>query len=148
MTPRSEIRKPTLMEAEMVATDRVRDFKDLIVWQLARELHMMIYGLVERFPAEERYALNTQIRRAAQSVGANIAEGFGRYSHKENIQFCRRARGSAFELRDRIVTAADAGFVTEEEYDQAEALARRVIQTINGYVRATDNRLSGQKEDN
>jgi len=57
----------------------VRDFKDLVAWKLARTLRILIYVLVKKLPREERFALNSQLRRAAQSIGANIAEGFGRY---------------------------------------------------------------------
>jgi len=118
---------------------------DLVVWRLARELRIIVYSLVKKLPAEEKYALNTQMRRAAQSIGANIAEGFGRYSYRENIQFCRQARGSAFEIRDHLVTAIDAGFISKNAYDEADALAQRVIQTINGYVRSTTDRLTRAK---
>jgi len=88
--PKLEIRNSKFVKAEPVALDSVRDFKDLLVWQLARELRILIYTLVKKFPTEERYALSTQMRRAAQSIGANIAEGFRRYSYRENIQFCRQ----------------------------------------------------------
>jgi four helix bundle protein len=135
--------------SKLVLRDRlgpVKDFKDLLTWQLARELRMRIYDLVRKFPREELYALNSQLRRAAQSIGANIAEGFGRYSYRENIQFCRQARGSAFEVRDHLVTALDAGFISNDEYTDADALAQRVIQTLNGYIRATNNRLAKSPE--
>ena len=104
--PKFEIRNSKFVKAESAALDTVRDFKDLLVWQLARELRILIYTFVKKFPAQERYALNTQMRRA-QSMGANIAEGFGRYSYRENIQFCRPSRSSAFEVRDHLVTAAE-----------------------------------------
>jgi four helix bundle protein len=119
---------------------QVRHVKDLVVWQLAREPRIPIYGLVKKFPADERYALNAQMRRAAQSIGANIAERFARYSYRENSQFCRQSRGSAFEIRDRLVTALDAGPISGEAYEDAEALAQRVLQTLNGYIQSTRKR--------
>jgi four helix bundle protein len=94
---------------------------------------------------DERFALSSQLRRAVQSIGANIAEGFGRYSYQENIQFNRQARGSAYEVRNHLVTALDAGFITKEEYAEADALAQRVIQSLNGYIRATSQRLADSK---
>lgn len=118
----------------------VRDFKDLDAWNLARSLRILIYVLLKKLPIEERFALNGQLRRAVQSIGANIAEGFGRYSSQENIQFCRQARGSAYEVRDHLVTAADAKFISESEYTEADSLAQRVIQVLNGYIRATSER--------
>lgn len=144
--PKLEIRNSKFVKLESNSLDTVRDFKDLLVWKLARELRVQIYVLVRNFPPEERFALNTQMRRAAQSIGANIAEGFGRYSYRENIQYCRQARGSAFEIRDHLVTAVDAEFITQEEYAQSDALAQRVIQTLNGYIRSTATRLSESKK--
>src|SRR5690349_15295025 len=136
-----ETRNSKFVKPDTGSLATVRDFKDLLVWKLARELRVQVYTLVKKFPPEERYALNTQMRRAAQSIGANIAEGFGRYSYRENIRYCRQARGSAFEVRDHLVTAADAAFITKDEYAESDALAQRVIQTINGYIRSTNSRL-------
>jgi four helix bundle protein len=141
-----ETRNTKLEGTQTAAVAPVRDFKDLDVWKSTRNLRMLIYVLVKNFPAEERLALNTQLRRAIQSVGANIAEGFGRYSYQENIQFCRQARGSAYEVRDHLVTAADACFISKAEYDEAEALAQRVIQTLNGYIRSTTKRQAESKK--
>ena len=100
----------------------------------------MSYALCTKFPADERYGLISQLRRAAVSVTANIAEGFGRFSYQENIQFCRQARGSAFEVRDHLTTAFDQGYITLDEMKAADNLAQRVIQTLNGYIRASKAR--------
>ena len=124
----------------------VRDFKDLDTWKLARSLRNLIYVLLKKLPVEERFALNGQLRRAVQSIGANVAEGFGRYSYQENIQFCRQARGSAYEVRDHLVTAADAKFISEAEYAEADSLAQRVIQVLNGYIRATTKRQTESRK--
>ena len=82
----------------------------------------------------------SQIRRAAVSVTANIAEGFGRYSYQENIQFCRQSRGSVYELRDHFTTALDAGYITKQQYSVLDRQAISVIKLINGYVRSTKER--------
>ena len=66
-----EIRNSNLEDASTSALAPVRDFKDLDAWKLARTLRILIYVLVKKLPAEERFALNSQIRRAAQSIGAN-----------------------------------------------------------------------------
>src|SRR3974390_256277 len=145
--PKFENRNSKFVDSEPAPLDAVRDFMDLVVWRLARELRIIVYSLVKKLPAEEKYALNTQMRRAAQSIGANIAEGFGRYSYRENIQFCRQARGSAFEIRDHLVTAVDAQFITRNEFIESDALAERVIQSINGYIRATKNRIVQSKSE-
>ena len=123
---------------------RVRDFTDLQVWQLARNLRQEKYCLVRALPTEERYALSRQFRRAATSITANIAEGFGRCSFQENIQFCRLARGSAYEIRDHLITAKDQGFLSDQDYHRIEILAQRVIQTLNGYIRSTKARQKAE----
>jgi four helix bundle protein len=119
---------------------RIRDFTDLEVWQLARDLRRYAFKETAKFPADERFGLSQQLRRAANSVTANIAEGFGRYSYQENIQFCRFARGSIYELRDHLITAADQGYLPPEDRSRLDALAQRVIQVLNGYIRSTQAR--------
>ena len=135
-----ETRNSKLEDTPIATLAPVHDFRDLVAWKLARTLRILIYVLVKKLPMEERFALNSQLGRAAQSIGANIAEGFGRYSYQENIQFCRQARGSVYEVRDHLVTAADAKFISEAEYTEADTLAQRVIQVLNGYIRATAKR--------
>ena len=125
---------------------QIKDFTDLQVWQLARELRKLIYGLIHSFPSEEKFGLSAQLRRAAVSITANIAEGFGRYSYQENIQFCRLARGSAFEVRDHLITALDQEYLTTEQHRIADSLAQRVIQTINGYIRSTKIRQADKAQ--
>lgn len=124
----------------------VQDFTDLQVWRLARELRKLSYGLLCGFPTEERYVLSSQLRRAAISITANIAEGFGRYSYQENLQYCRQARGSAFELRDHLITALDLNYITPELHKKTNELAQRVIQTLNGYIRSTKALQAGRKQ--
>ena len=135
-----EIRNSKFGPENFVQVGPVRDFTDLQVWRLARELRKLTYNLMRGFPSEERYVLSSQLRRAAISITANIAEGFGRYSYQENIQFCRQARGSAFEVRDHLLTAFDQNYITSEQFKKADALAQRVVQTLNGYIRSTKAR--------
>jgi four helix bundle protein len=93
------------------AKGSVRDFKDLEVWKAARELRREIYNLAKSLPDSEKFGLSSQLRRAGVSVTANIAEGFGRFGYQENVQFCRQARGSIYELRDHLTTCVDAGVI-------------------------------------
>jgi len=124
----------------------VRDFTDLDVWKLARELRQAVYAATRRFPAEERHVLTSQLRRATVSITANIAEGFGRYSYRENIQFCRQARGSAYEVRDHLTSALDAGYIEAKDGKEIDAIAQRVIQVLNGYIRSTQQRAAMAKQ--
>ncbi|MGC2891643.1 MAG: four helix bundle protein [Candidatus Acidiferrum sp.] len=143
--PKLENRNSKLEPAPKLPGTQIRDFTDLKVWQLARELRNQVYKLARKFPPEEKYGLASQMQRAAISITANIAEGFGRYSYQENIQFCRTARGSAFEVRDHLITAEDQSYISSSEHQDVDALAQRVIQTLNGYIRATQER-QGLKE--
>jgi four helix bundle protein len=140
-----EDRNSKLETGSTASETRIRDFTDLQVWQLARELRKQVYKLVRQFPPEEKFGLASQAQRAAISITANIAEGFGRYSYQENIQFCRTARGSAFEVRDHLITAEDQNYISAAEHKDVAALAQRVIQTLNGYIRATKERQTLKK---
>lgn len=143
--PKLEDRNSKLVGAALAGSPPVRDFTDLVVWRLARELRVKGYRMLRSFPREEQYALGSQLRRALISITANIAEGFGRYSFQENIQFCRQSRGSAYEVRDHLIAALDAGYVSSEDHAIADALAQRVIQTLNGHIRATLERQKATK---
>jgi four helix bundle protein len=115
----------------------ITHFKDLEVWKVARELRTAIYGVARVLPDLEKYGLAGQLRRAATSVTANIAEGYGRFSYQENAQFCRQARGSLYEVRDHLTTCVDEHYLSADKSADLDRLALRVIQLINGYIRST-----------
>jgi four helix bundle protein len=127
-------------DAPVAPKSEVQDFTDLVVWQAARALRRNIYLVCRGFPKQETFELGSQMRRAAVSVTANIAEGYGRFSYQENMQFCRQSRGSVYEIRDHLTTALDAGYITPEQYKQFDVQAISVIKLINGYLRATKQR--------
>jgi len=114
----------------------VRTFQDLEVWQVGRDVRVRLYIAATRLPDSERYNLSAQIRRAAVSLTANIAEGYGRFHFKENIQYCRIARGSAYELIDHLITCQDERYLVK---DEVEALHRELltfVRLLNGYIRS------------
>jgi four helix bundle protein len=121
------------------ARPRIADFVELEAWKHARALRAELYRMVQAFPQEEKFGLAAQIRRAASSVTANLAEGYGRYSYQENVQFCRISRGSLYELRDHLTAALDAGYIPKARYDELDAMAISVVRPVNGYIRATNN---------
>ena len=86
-------------------------FKNLIVWQKAMELVRVVYRISKKFPADERYALTDQLRRAAVSIPSNIAEGYGRASKKDYVHFLAIARGSLYETLTQLQVAQDLGYV-------------------------------------
>jgi four helix bundle protein len=105
----------------------VKDFRlTTLVWQRAIELSLAVYKLTESFPAQERFGLTNQLRRASVSVASNIAEGYGRSTRGEYIQFLGHARGSNCELQTQLVIAAGLRIGTEQELRQANDLAQEV----------------------
>jgi len=116
---------------------KVGDFTELRTWQAARKLRQEIYRLTKSFPEEERFGLAAQMRRAAVSVTANLAEGYGRFSYQENMQFCRQSRGSVYELRDHLTSVLDAGYVSRDQHKRFDSMALDVVRLINGYIRST-----------
>ena len=118
-----------------------KTFEDIKAWQLGREFRKAIYTISKLFPDFEKYCLTSQIRRSAISVTANIAEGFGRYSYQENINFCRIARGSLNETLDHLKVALDEGYITKNNYAKFYCNGREIEKAINGYIKyLKDNR--------
>ena len=112
----------------------VRRFEDLSVWQLARNYRHAIYQITSKFPQQENYQLNAQIRDAAISITANIAEGYGRFHFKENIQFCRISRGSLNETLDHLHAAVDEGYISKDDFNKIYSQGREVEKVLNGYI--------------
>ena len=110
-------------------------FEDLKVWQTCRHLRKDISRLVKEFPDGERYRLTDQILRASRSVTANIAEGYGRYHYQENMQFCRQARGSLFELLDHLTVTLDEGYSDEDRFATFRERIFEAIRMLNGYIK-------------
>ena len=94
----------------------MRDFKKLQVWGKSHELALSIYQESRNFPSEERYGLTSQMRRSSASIPTNIAEGCGRSSDKEFINFLTIASGSATELEYQILLAHDLTFINDKNY--------------------------------
>ena len=99
----------------------IRSFEDLDAWKLGLEIAKKIYALTEGFPAAERYDLTSQMRRAASSIPANIAEGFGRHTSKDCLQFLFYARGSIAETQSHLRLAYELGLIKQN--DRAPFLA-------------------------
>ncbi len=95
----------------------MRNFEDLEVWQMAHALTVELYRLTEKFPRSEIFGLTSQIRRASGSIGANLAEGCGRWGEVELARYVQIAMGSASELHNHLRLAKDLGFVTAATYE-------------------------------
>lgn len=122
--------------AEQISRKRVRTFQDLEVWRVGRAIRNRCYEIADKLPQHERYNLASQIRRAAISVTANVAEGFGRFHFKENIQCCRISRGSAYELIDHLITCHDLEYLTNAHVESLQEELLTFIRLLNGYIRS------------
>lgn len=110
------------------------NFTDLEVWKEAREMRNQALLISRSFPEDERYRLCDQIIRASRSVGNNIAEGHGRYHLKENIHFCRLARGSLSETMDHWYCAYDSGYIDNMCFHEQRQRVERLYRLLNGYI--------------
>lgn len=112
-----------------------KTFEDLECWQACRELRIFAAKVCNGLPKDEEYRLKDQILRSARSTTANIAEGYGRFHYQENIQYCRHARGSAYELLDHFITGVDENLIAEAVLTECRILVEKAVQLLNGYIR-------------
>jgi len=113
---------------------QVRSFQDLRTWQHAMDLIPKVYQLVRKLPAEERFALGEQLRRATVSVPANIAEGHARRHTKEFLQHLSIARGSLAELHTLLLVAQRLGYITPAELSDLEKAVDDVGKPLSGLI--------------
>ena len=114
----------------------VRSYRDLIAWQRAHALSLLVYRHTRDFPAEERYGLTSQLRRSAVSVGSNIAEGYGRAGRTDYVRFLKVARGSVYELDSQWLLARDLGFLDAACYDEAKSVIDECERVLAGLIRS------------
>jgi len=121
----------------------VKNYKDLLVWQKAMDLTVEVYRLVRFLPREETYALSDQMRRAVVSIPSNIAEGHGRNSTKEYINFLSVARGSQTELETQLQICVRLKYLSEDEAMVALNLCDELNRMLNALMNSLRARLSG-----
>lgn len=114
-------------------------FRELIVWQRAMEMSVAIYRLTSTFPESERFGITNQMRRASVSVASNIAEGYGRLSRGEYLQFLGHARGSIFEMQTQIALSQALGYGEGQKRIEADILASEVGKMLNAMIRRLPN---------
>ncbi|MFZ1530505.1 MAG: four helix bundle protein [Ferruginibacter sp.] len=111
-------------------------FYDLPVYKVCREFKKKIAVIVKLyFPKQEDFLLKGQVIRSSRSVTANIAEGFGRFHHQENIQFCRQARGSLDETLEHMITAYDETYITKLVMKEVNAGYKECLKQLNAYIK-------------
>ena len=112
-----------------------RDFsyRNLIVWQKAMAFSQLVYSLVRSFPAEERFALSDQIRRAVVSIASNIAEGCGRASNRDYAHFLSIARGSLYETMTQLEMARAFGYI--DSLSEVELSAKEIARMLGALMK-------------
>jgi four helix bundle protein len=107
----------------------------LNVWMRAKDFALLIYKKVlPLLPAEEKWNLNQQLRRASLSISANIAEGYGRFYYQENVRFCYTARGSLEEVLSHLTFACEMHFISAELYKELAVEGDEIDKMLNGYI--------------
>lgn len=119
-----------------------RRYFDLIAWQKARLLNKQVYLASRSWPTEERFGLTSQIRSAAVSVMANIAEGSGRGSDADFLRFLRIANGSVMEIESHLYAALDLQFIPAESHAGLLAQAQEVGRILNGLMDSLERKDS------
>ncbi len=112
----------------------LKTFEELECYQVARTLRVDLVRLAQTLPSDEKFRLTDQLIRASRSVTANIAEGFGRHYHTENLQYCRQSRGSLSECLDHLNAALDEELITSEDYQKHRAQIEESWRLLNGYI--------------
>ena len=113
----------------------VYGFEKLIVWQKSIELAKIIYSITSKFPRNETYGLSSQIQRAVVSISSNIAEGYVKYSPKEQIKFSEIAYGSLMEVLNQTIIAKELDYISEADY----LIIRQNVEKISRMLNALRN---------
>lgn len=119
----------------------MKTHKDLDVWKLSIEFVTEIYNLTKDFPKEEQFGLTNQIRRASVSIPSNIAEGAGRRSDKEFLQFLYISMGSIQEIDTQLLISLNLNYLTKSEYEILLTKLDQISKMISGLIKFVKERL-------
>jgi four helix bundle protein len=125
----------------------VMNLDKLDVWGRAKDFALMVYReVVPRLPVDEKWNLTSQLKRAAQSIPANIAEGHGRFHYLDNVRFCYFARGSLTEVQSHMTLAYELGYLPAETYNRMTVQAESIGKQLNNYIAYLKRSKQGEKE--
>lgn len=121
----------------------MRPHENLDVWKKAVDLTVRIYKVTESCPRDERFGLTSQVRRASVSIAANVAEGAGRKSSREFLNFLSMAQGSASEVETELLIACKLNYLSEEVFDDLMTRSGEVGRMITGLSNHLKSKLNG-----
>jgi four helix bundle protein len=113
----------------------IKSYKDLDIWKKGVLLSIEIYSLTSAFPDNEQYGITSQIRRATTSIPANIAEGYGRESSKNYVQFLKISRGSLYELDTFLIIALGLNYIDKEQRNHLNVKIEELSKMINSLIK-------------
>ena len=119
--------------------DTITSFEDLTVWQESQVLAVEIYRITRLFPKDELFAMTSQLRRAASSISANIAEGFGRISKNDKLHFYTMAYGSLLETKNFLYLAQKLSYIDKETLDTLVNQSVKCQKLINAFKAGLQN---------
>ena len=117
-----------------------KDFTQMTVWQKAFNLLIKVYKLTKSFPKEERYGMTSDIKRSANSVVHNIAEGFGRYEKKDKTRFYKISRASSYEIISQTLVSFTLKFISQEDKVDLVIGYREVIDELDSMIKSIESR--------
>ena len=120
-------------------SDKIKTYRDLLVWQKAMALVTEVYRLSKSFPTDEVYGLTAQIRRCAISIPSNIAEGYGRKATSDYIRFLRIGIGSLYELQTQIEISLNLGYLKQNAFDVLYESSREIERMLSSLIKKLEN---------
>ena len=118
----------------------MQNYKDLKVWEKSHQFTLLVYEVSKAFPKEEMYSLTNQLRRAASSVSANIAEGYGKNSQAEFAQYLNIALGSANESEYFLILTRDLNYLKPEDYEKLFILINEIKTMLISLIQKVKNK--------
>jgi four helix bundle protein len=125
----------------------IQGLQRLEVWRRGRDFAIRIYrDVLPLLPAEEKWNLNSQIRRSSLSIPANIAEGYGRFYYQDNVRYCYYSRGSLNETLNHLVFSFEAKYISETLYKELSTEGEEIDRMLNGYIAYLKRSKQGANE--
>jgi four helix bundle protein len=121
--------------------EKNQSFTELDVWKKARVLKNELKELADKFPVEEKYRLTDQLIRSSRSITANISEGHGRFTYKDQLHFCIQARGSLAETHNHLIDALDCKYISQEQFNHYKLMIDETGRLLNGYITFLRNNI-------
>lgn len=121
---------------------KISSYKELLVWQKSIVFVNQIYSVSKDFPSAEKFVLVSQITRAAISIPSNIAEGWGRESLKNFIQFLRISRGSVYEVETLLIIARNQNYIEEKKFNAISDELTEISKMLNSLIKKLEAKLT------